>query len=371
MLPAFSFASAPFDGLTASEQALLLASAEPARFARDAVLLTPESPVGHAWLLVEGHVQQIEAGEVVALDGPGDLCAARAALAGRAERPAARPRRRARLADSPDHAAGADRRQCGFQLLAVRRHLASSGGRGPAPAAARVRVADDGAGARCRRTQAGLHRRRPRPRLGVPRDVAAGPAPCAGSRRRAGRHVHHHRSPRRPAAAGAAAAAGGARGRALRADRPGARCRGVRGLAADDPAPRASRAGARRRNDRRRAQPARPDELRLHPFEPGRAADRAGFQRCRVEAGGPADGRHDRAAAQRRHPHRARGEPGARAEPPAAGAPVDDAGAGRTGRQQLPDRDGQRRARRADPQDRPGQRAAAARWLRHWPASSR
>ena len=31
--------------------------------------------------------------------------------------------------------------------------------------------------------------------------------------------------------AGAAAAAGGARGRALRAGRPGARCRGVRGLA--------------------------------------------------------------------------------------------------------------------------------------------
>ncbi len=83
MQPVFSFASAPFDGLTASEQALLLASAEPARFARDAVLLTPESPVGHAWLLVEGHVQLIEAGEVVALDGPGDLCAARASLAGR------------------------------------------------------------------------------------------------------------------------------------------------------------------------------------------------------------------------------------------------------------------------------------------------
>ena len=53
MLPDFSFASAPFDGLSASEQALLLGSVEPARFARDAVLLTPESPVGHAWLVVE------------------------------------------------------------------------------------------------------------------------------------------------------------------------------------------------------------------------------------------------------------------------------------------------------------------------------
>jgi len=84
VLSAFSFASAPFDGLSASEQALVLGSVEPARFARDAVLLTPESPAGHAWLLVEGRVQQIEAGEVVAVDGPGDLCAARAALAGRA-----------------------------------------------------------------------------------------------------------------------------------------------------------------------------------------------------------------------------------------------------------------------------------------------
>ena len=84
MLPAFSFASAPFDGLTASEQALLLASAEPARFARRRGPADARSRRSATrWLLVEGHVQQIEAGEVVALDGPGDLCAARAALAGR------------------------------------------------------------------------------------------------------------------------------------------------------------------------------------------------------------------------------------------------------------------------------------------------
>ncbi|MGZ5249586.1 MAG: putative nucleotidyltransferase substrate binding domain-containing protein [Caldimonas sp.] len=84
MLPAFSFASAPFDGLTQAERELLLDSVEPARFAKDTVLLTPGAAVDHAWLLVEGHVQLVEAGEVVALDGPGDLCAARAALSGRA-----------------------------------------------------------------------------------------------------------------------------------------------------------------------------------------------------------------------------------------------------------------------------------------------
>ncbi|MGZ5268486.1 MAG: putative nucleotidyltransferase substrate binding domain-containing protein [Caldimonas sp.] len=84
MLPAFSFASAPFDGLTQAERGLLLDSVEPARFAKDTVLLTPGAAVDHAWLLVEGHVQLVEAGEVVALDGPGDLCAARAALSGRA-----------------------------------------------------------------------------------------------------------------------------------------------------------------------------------------------------------------------------------------------------------------------------------------------
>ncbi len=42
-------------------------------------------------------------------------------------------------------------------------------------------------------------------------------------------------------------------------------------------------------------------------------------------------------------------------------AAVVAARAARTGRQQLPGRDGQRRPRRADRQDRPGQRAAAAR----------
>ena len=84
MLPGFNFATAPFDCLTPAEQAELRERAEPARFASDTVLLTPESEPRHAWLLLEGHVQLVEAGEVVAVYGQGDVCAARAVLAGRA-----------------------------------------------------------------------------------------------------------------------------------------------------------------------------------------------------------------------------------------------------------------------------------------------
>ena len=84
MLPAFNFDAAPFDSLTPAEQADVRVHAEPVRFAADVVLLSPESEPSHAWLLVEGQVQLQEGSEVVAVYAPGDLCAARAVLAGRA-----------------------------------------------------------------------------------------------------------------------------------------------------------------------------------------------------------------------------------------------------------------------------------------------
>ena len=56
--------------------------------------------------------------------------------------------------------------------------------------------------------------------------------------------------------------------------------------------------------------------------------------------------------------------PRQRAERAPVRAAVVAARAARARRQQLPGRDGQRRPRRADPEDRPGQRAAAARRLR-------
>ena len=84
MLSPFSFAAAPFDGLTPAEQSEVRAGAQPVRFEAGALLLGPEAPADCAWLLVEGHVQLAEAGEIVAVYGPGDLCAARAVLAMRA-----------------------------------------------------------------------------------------------------------------------------------------------------------------------------------------------------------------------------------------------------------------------------------------------
>ena len=84
LLPAFNFDAAPFDSLTPAEQADVRVHAEPVRFAADVVLLSPESEPSHAWLLVEGQVQLQEGSEVVAVYAPGDLCAARAVLAGRA-----------------------------------------------------------------------------------------------------------------------------------------------------------------------------------------------------------------------------------------------------------------------------------------------
>ena len=83
LLP-FSFATAPFDTLTPDEQAQVRAGAQLVRFAANAVLLTSDSQATHAWLLVEGHVQLVEAGEVIAVYGPDDVCGARAVLAGRA-----------------------------------------------------------------------------------------------------------------------------------------------------------------------------------------------------------------------------------------------------------------------------------------------
>ena len=83
-MPDFDFAVAPFDCLTPAEQAELRAHAETVAFRGDTVLLTPESVPTHAWLLQSGHVQLVEGGEGVAVYGPGDVCAARAVLAGRA-----------------------------------------------------------------------------------------------------------------------------------------------------------------------------------------------------------------------------------------------------------------------------------------------
>jgi CBS domain-containing protein len=52
-------------------------------FGPDAVILTPETEAAHVYVLVQGHVQLVEAGETAAVYAPQDLFAVRAMLAGR------------------------------------------------------------------------------------------------------------------------------------------------------------------------------------------------------------------------------------------------------------------------------------------------
>ena len=91
----------------------------------------------------------------------------------------------------------------------------------------------------------------------------------------------------------------------------------------------------------------------------------------RAEGRGRAHRRDGLAAARRRHQDRAHRTPGRRAQPPPVRPPVGPRRTGRPGGQQLPAGDGQRGPRRADHQDRPGQRAAAARRLRDASATAR
>ena len=76
--------TAPFDRLTADEQALLRRSAEPVSLAAQAALLSPGPEPTHVYLIASGHVQQFEAGGVLTVHGPGDLVAVREVLTGHA-----------------------------------------------------------------------------------------------------------------------------------------------------------------------------------------------------------------------------------------------------------------------------------------------
>ena len=242
------------------------------------------------------------------------------------------------LADPQGDAAVAAVGQPGLLRRGVCRDRASAVQAGGAQRAARVPVADDGARARRLCAQALLRGRRARPGVGVRADGRRRPEQRAGARRRARRHVHHHRPARRAAAPRrrpgrlpAAAGGGGARRGALRPDQRQRRRRAVRGAAADDPPPRAPRAGARRRGHRRRAEPARPDELRLQPLAHHRAADRAGRMCGRPQGRGAADGRAGVAAAWRRRQGRGHQQHGARAQRAGLRAAVVLRRAGRSG----------------------------------------
>lgn len=80
----FSFEVPPFDGLGPEQQALLRGSLTRVSIPAGTVILTPDMDPAHVYVLVKGHVQQLEAGEVVAVYGPSDFFAFRAVMAGRA-----------------------------------------------------------------------------------------------------------------------------------------------------------------------------------------------------------------------------------------------------------------------------------------------
>jgi CBS domain-containing protein len=83
-LEPFSFDAPPFDSLSPEQRALVRGSLSRVSFPKDAVILTPEMEPAHVYVLIKGHVQQLEAGEVVAVYGPPDFFAFRAVMAGRA-----------------------------------------------------------------------------------------------------------------------------------------------------------------------------------------------------------------------------------------------------------------------------------------------
>jgi len=83
-LDQFSFDSPPFDCLSPAQKALVRETLTRVSFPEDAVILNPDMDPAHVYVLLKGHVQQLEAGEVVAVYGPHDFFAFRAVMAGRA-----------------------------------------------------------------------------------------------------------------------------------------------------------------------------------------------------------------------------------------------------------------------------------------------
>ena len=80
---AFPFDVAPFDALGSDERAQVRRDAVPVSLPAASVLYANESEPAQVYLLTGGHVQQVEAGAVVAVHGAGALVDALAALTGR------------------------------------------------------------------------------------------------------------------------------------------------------------------------------------------------------------------------------------------------------------------------------------------------
>jgi CBS domain-containing protein len=84
MPESLAFVTAPLDSLTPDERARVRRAARAVRFDPLQTLLSPEIEPTHVHLIIGGHVQQVEGGEVVAVHSADDLIAVREVLSGRA-----------------------------------------------------------------------------------------------------------------------------------------------------------------------------------------------------------------------------------------------------------------------------------------------
>jgi len=81
---AFDFSSSPFDCLDADEQRLVRAAVDIAYFREGESMLEPGAVPTHLFVIIKGHVSQLDAGEIVASYGPHDCFDGRGLVAGRA-----------------------------------------------------------------------------------------------------------------------------------------------------------------------------------------------------------------------------------------------------------------------------------------------
>ncbi len=84
MPSAFDFSSSPFDCLAADEQRLVRDAVDIAYFREGETMLEPGARPTHLFVVIKGHVSQLDAGEIVATYGPHDCFDGRALVAGRA-----------------------------------------------------------------------------------------------------------------------------------------------------------------------------------------------------------------------------------------------------------------------------------------------
>ena len=81
---AFDFSSSPFDCLDADEQRLVRAAVDIAYFREGEAMLELGAVPTHLFVVIKGHVSQLDAGEIVASFGPHDCFDGRGLVAGRA-----------------------------------------------------------------------------------------------------------------------------------------------------------------------------------------------------------------------------------------------------------------------------------------------